>query len=359
MALPIARLADRGLARTTIIAISVATWSLMTALSGMAQSYGQLLLARCAVGIGSAGGGPSAHSIISDIFSRAERSRAMAIWALAIPVGAMFGLLLGGWLAESLGWHKALLLVGLPGIPLALLFRATVREPERGLLEGKSVTPEDQMPISLVLRTMLANRTYVQVLTAGMVGSVCSLGISMWFPSFFVRVHGMSLAQVGTGWGLVNGAAGVIGILGGGYLSDRLGLRDPRRIVMVPMVGMLIAVPFYWASVTVEGGAWSLALLFVPIVVNNSWIAVATALGQSLVPPSMRAMSSASIALVHNIVAGALAPLLLGAVSDLLTARIGSPAEGLRWTLILLGALYFWAAAHFWAASRSIARDLA
>jgi len=359
LGMPIARFADRGAARTTIIAASVAVWSTMTVVSGMTQNYGQLLLARCGVGIGSAGGGSSTHSIISDLYSVGERSRAMAIWALAIPVGAACGLLLGGWLAQNLGWHGALMLVGFPGILVALLFKMTVPEPPRGLVDGKSIGHEDHIPMGAAVRIMLANRTYLHVLTAGMVASVCGLGINIWFPPFFMRVHGMSVAEVGMGWGLVTGAAGVIGILGGGWLSDRFGSRDSRRIVWVPTIGMLISVPFYWASVVAATPVLSLAFLFVPMVMNNIWIAPVTALAMSLVPVRIRATSSATMTLVHNIVAGAAAPLLLGGLSDLLATIAGDPAEGLRWMLLLLGVFYFWAAAHFWTASRTIERDLA
>jgi len=359
LAMPIARFADRGATRTTIIAVSVAGWSFMTIVCGMAQNYGQLLLARCGVGIGNAGAGSSTHSIISDLYSVSERSRAMAIWCLAIPLGAALGLLLGGWLAQTMGWHGALMLVGFPGILVALLFKITVPEPPRGLIDGKAVGREDHMPIGAAIRTMLSNRTYLHVLTAGMVASMCSLGMNIWFPPFFMRVHGMSVAEVGLGWGLLTGAAGVIGILGGGWLSDRFGSLDSRRIVWVPTAGMLISVPFYWASVLAGSPIWSLAFLFVPMVMNNIWIAPVTALAMSLVPVPIRATSSATMTLVHNIVGGAAAPLLLGGLSDLLAARAGDPAEGLRWMLLIVGGFYFWAAAHFWTASRTIGRDLA
>jgi predicted MFS family arabinose efflux permease len=358
MAVPFARLADRGMARTAIIVVAVAGRSLMTAGCGLAQSFVQLVAARFAVGFSDAGGFPATYSMVSDIFPRDERARAIAIITLGMPLGSMLGLLLGGWIAFNFGWHKALVIVGLPGLLLALLFRMTVREPPRGMADGKQITRDDHIPMGQALRIMLANRTYMNVLVAGLLGSACSFGINVWFAPFFMRDHGMSIAQVGIGGGLVVGVAGVTGILGGGWLCDHLGKRDPRLMVLVPMAAMLIAVPFYWASLTVGSAFWSLALLFVPTVMNSIWIAPATALAQSLVPPPMRATSAATNGLVHNLVSGAVVPPLLGVMSDLLAARTGSPAEGLRWMLLLLGVFYFWAAAHFWAAAKTIEGDL-
>ena len=357
MALPIARLADRGVMRTTIIAAAIAAWSLMTAAGSLAQNYAHLLLARIGVGIGEAGSGPSSLSMIADLYPRRERGRAMAFYAIGVPLGSMAGLVFGGWVAQTLGWRTALLVIGLPGLLVALAFRATVPEPPRGLSEG-ATPPADVMPLSEVLRTMLHNRTFRQVLAAGSLGALCNLNTTLWFAPFFMRTHGMTIAQVGLWWGLVTGFAGMAGALAGGWLSDRLGARDPRRIVLVPMAGMLLIIPFFYAAVTVESAMLALAFMVVPTMLNSLWIAPNMALGQSLTPLPMRAMAGASMSLVQNIVAGMLGPLLMGALSDLLTAQLGSPAEGLRWTLIAMGALYLWAATHFWLASRTIARDL-
>ena len=363
MALPIARIADRGVARTAIISTAIAAWSLMTAAGALAQNYTHLLLARIGVGIGEAGSGPSSLSMIADLYPRHERGRAMAFYALGVPLGSMAGLVFGGWVAQTLGWRMALLVVGLPGLLVALLFRATVTEPRRGQAEGPlsedTAPPTAVMPLSEVLRTMLHNRTFRQVLAAGSLGALCNVNTTLWFAPFFMRNHGMSIAEVGLWWGLVTGFAGMAGALSGGWLSDRLGARDPRRIVLVPMAGMLLIIPFFYTAVTVENAMLALALMVVPTMLNSIWIAPNTALGQSLTPLPMRAMAGASMSLVQNLVAGMLGPLLIGALSDLLTVQLGSPAEGLRWTLIAMGALYLWAALHFWLASRTIARDLA
>src|SRR5512134_809833 len=131
LGLPIARWADRGV-RRDIIALALALWSGMTVLCGLARTFPQLVLARIGVGVGEAGCSPPAHSILADYYPPEKRGTAFAIYALGIPIGTAFGYFAGGWMAESLGWRSAFLLVGLPGLLLAVVVRLTLREPPRG-----------------------------------------------------------------------------------------------------------------------------------------------------------------------------------------------------------------------------------
>ncbi|MCW8926271.1 MAG: MFS transporter, partial [Xanthomonadales bacterium] len=129
--IPIARWADKSV-RRSIIAFSLAVWSFMTAISGMTQNFLQLLLARMGVGVGEAGGSPPAHSMISDIFKPTFRATALSIYSIGIYIGILIGFLLGGWIAEFFGWRLAFLVVGVPGLILALVVRFSVQEPVRG-----------------------------------------------------------------------------------------------------------------------------------------------------------------------------------------------------------------------------------
>ena len=133
--IPIAWWADRG-NRRNVIALAVAVWSGLTALSGLAQSYPQLLLARVGVGLGEAGGSPPAHAMISDSYPPARRATALAIYSAGLHGGIFAGFVLGGVIDEYFGWRAAFLVVGLPGVLFALLFRLTVEEPPRGRFES-------------------------------------------------------------------------------------------------------------------------------------------------------------------------------------------------------------------------------
>jgi len=142
--IPIARLADKK-NRVTIISISVAFWSAVTALCGAATSYLGLLAARVGVGVGEAGCSPPAHSLLSDYFYKEERATALGIYSLGGPFGSLFGILLGGWLTTTLGWRWAFIAVGLPGILLAIIVKLTLKEPVRGSME-----PETPVKVSAV-----------------------------------------------------------------------------------------------------------------------------------------------------------------------------------------------------------------
>ena len=158
LGIPIAKYADRG-NRRNLISISLAIWSLMTAVSGLAQNFLHLLLARIGVGIGEAGCSPPAHSMISDYFPANKRSTALGIYSLGIPFGIMFGLFAGGWIDEMFGWRAAFFIVGIPGILIAILFRFTVKEPIRGQAEGK-IASVNQPTISETISYLLRKKYF-------------------------------------------------------------------------------------------------------------------------------------------------------------------------------------------------------
>ena len=159
--IPIARWADRGL-RRTIMALGLAVWSGMTTLTGLAQSFTQLALARIGVGVGEAACSPPAHSLLSDYFPPERRGTALSIFSLGVPIGIMIGYLSGGWINQYFGWRTAFFVVGLPGLLLAVVVRLTLREPPRGhsesLQTSTSVTPADSFPD--VLRFMWRLRSF-------------------------------------------------------------------------------------------------------------------------------------------------------------------------------------------------------
>ncbi len=147
--IPIARWADRA-NRRNIVAISVGLWSLMTAVSGAVQNYAQLLVARIGVGVGEAGGSPPSHSIISDIFPPNRRATAISFYSTGVNLGILFGFLLGGWLNEYFGWRVAFVVVGVPGLLLAIIVRWTLAEPIRGLTEQRQVSDQQHSFLDVV-----------------------------------------------------------------------------------------------------------------------------------------------------------------------------------------------------------------
>lgn len=207
--IPIAWLADRS-NRRNIVSLALAVWSGMTAISGFAQNYTHLLLARIGVGLGEAGGSPPAHSMISDYFPPEQRGRALSFYSTGIYVGILFGFMFGGVLAESFGWRMAFLLVGIPGVLFALVLWLTVREPVRGGWDQAGEA--EQRPSLAETLSLLRNRpSFWYIALACALTSFSSYGIGNFFPSFLIRSHGLGIAEVGVILALVSGLTGALG----------------------------------------------------------------------------------------------------------------------------------------------------
>ncbi len=196
IAIPIAWLADRR-SRINIIAASIAVWSLFTAACGLAQSYGQLIVARMGVAFGEAGGIAPSYSLISDYFPKSRRARAMAFFSLGIPMGSALGIFFGGWLATQLSWRSAFIIVGLAGVPAALLVKLFLKEPVRGGLDNAAgAASEPAPPLGTVVRTLAANPSFWLLSFGAASGSILGYGLIFWLPSFFNRSFGLPLTDV-------------------------------------------------------------------------------------------------------------------------------------------------------------------
>jgi MFS family permease len=244
MGIPVAWMADR-FSRRNIIAIALGTWSLMTALCGMATGFVSLFLARVGVGVGEAGGVPPSDSLVSDYFPPEKRGMVFAILRSSIPVGVFVGFMVGGWVNEYYGWRAAFMVVGIPGVFLALLVRFTLREPPRGFSE-KGDTVVQAPALKEALRYLWRLRSYRQIVLATSIVTLGAYGSGIWIPSFFIRVHGMSAAEIGTWLAFIYGGGGLLGSMLGGLLADRLSKRsnDHRWYMWIPAIATISILPF-------------------------------------------------------------------------------------------------------------------
>lgn len=358
LGIPIARLADKH-SRVNIITICLAIWSGMTALSGLAQNYWQLLVARIGVGIGEAGGSPPSHSLLADYFAANERATALGIYAIGIPVGILFGNLAGGWVNEFFGWRNAFLVVGIPGVLLAILLRLTVREPPRGHSET-SAHDVDPVPFSMVVRTMWGFRSFRQIALGAATQAFVGYGAIAWMPAFLIRTHDMSSGQVGTALGLIIGIAGGIGTVLSGWIGDRLGKRDVRWYMWVPAWGFLVAVPFSLGVFLIDDIRVILALYIVPAFTVQLYTGPTFGMTQSLAPPAMRASASALLLFIVNIIGLVFGPTAVGFLSDVFQSTLSVPdTESLRWALILCAFVYVISFVNYMLAARTLKEDLA
>ncbi len=356
LGVPIARLADRA-NRVSIISVALVVWSGMTALCGLANNFVQMLVARIGVGVGEAGCSPPAHSLIADYYPPEQRASALSIYALGIPIGSILGLLAGGWIAEFYGWRMAFFIVGIPGILLAVVLKMTVREPIRGMSDpdGRAATSE-QPPLLDTLKILLRNRTMVHLAMGGALTSFVGYGLGQWLPAFFIRIHELGIAETATYFGLVLGVASAVGTFLGGTMADRLAKRDVRMYTWLPAVGVLLAFPFYVVAMMSDQPYLAIAILVAPSLLNSLWLGPAFGTIQNLAPTRMRAMASAILLFILNIIGLGLGPFMVGVLSDLLAGPFGE--ESLRYAILIATVAYFWAGAHFLLAGRSIRADL-
>jgi predicted MFS family arabinose efflux permease len=349
LGIPIARFADRGTtSRPKVIAVALAVWSAMTALCGLAQNFAQLLLARIGVGVGEAGCTPPAHSLISDMVPPERRASALAFYSLGIPVGTLLGMIIGGTLADHVGWREAFVIVGLPGVALALVVLFVIKDPRHSdaaaILRGKNQPAA--LPLGQAVAEVMRSRAFVLLLFAGSAASFLAYGKTTWTTIFFQRTHDLTPGQVGLWFGLLGGVAGILGTWAGGYLADRFGAKNRRHVLSAPAIGMALAVPLAIAAYHAPSWPLALALLFIPTVCNSFYYGPTYSAAQGLVPVRARAIAAASLLFFQNLIGLGLGPLFFGMLSDWLQPNYG--ADSVRYVLYgaavlgLVPAFFFW-----------------
>ena len=353
--IPIARWADRG-NRRNIITVALTVWSGMTALSGLAQNYSQLLLARIGVGLGEAGGSPPSHAMISDYYAPQRRGTALAIYSSGVHVGVLVGFLLGAVISHWYGWRIAFMAVGLPGVLLAALFYYTVREPTRGHWESVEAA-RYQPTLMQTLRLLASFPSFRYIAVGAGLGAFVGYGNGNFAPSFMMRSHGFNIVEAGVVLAVFGGGGGIVGSFLGGYLADRLGVRDRRWYMWVPMIASFIAILIGFPYLLLDDTAVVVGLLFFVAIAINTYMGPCLAMLHALVSPAMRAMASALFFFVINLIGLGLGPLTAGWLSDSLTASYG--ADGLRYAMLIIGCCGLPGVFLFWLASRQLRADLA
>jgi predicted MFS family arabinose efflux permease len=358
LGVPIARYADRPHSnRVTIISVSLAVWSAMTALCGMAQNFVQLLLARIGVGVGEAGCTPAAMSLITDAVPPQKRSSAIAFYGLGVPIGSLLGMVIGGVLADAYGWRIAFLAVGLPGVLLALIVPLLIKE-SRQKVDAAAARATAPPPLGFftAVREMAQSRTFVFLMAGAAITAFLSYGKTTWAVILFQRTHGLSPGETGLYLGLAVGLSGVVGTWLGGWVADKFGATDRRWIIHGPALAMVVATPILYLAYAAEDWRWSLALLVLPTIFNSMYYGPTYGAVQGLVRPEARATASSMMLLAQNLIGLGLGPLLFGMLSDYFRPIAG--ADSVRWVLYGAAWLGLIPALLFWLAGRGMARDL-
>lgn len=364
--IPIARLADKH-NRVNIIALSLLTWSAATAVTALAKNFWHLFMARIMVGIGEAGCSPPALSLISDYFEPKRRSTALSIYAMGVYGGTFIGLMMGGVVAHRYGWRAAFLIVGLPGIVLAVLLKLTIREPPRGFSEGGTHTVKDAPPMWTVVRTLLSKASFRNLALASGLHAFVSYGVSAFYNSYLIRSHGFTVAEAGIWLAFIVGIAGLMGTYVGGTFADKLTQRhnDSRYMLKVPAISNLIALPFAAAAFMMSNTTLVLICLFLYVSFGTMYLAPSIAATYRLVMARERALATAILFLVLNFIGIGVGPTLTGFFSETLKQHFvaegataaQATADGLRYALSAIVFMFLWSTVHYYRAMRTLREE--
>ena len=343
LGIPVGRLADTK-NRRNIVALCCGIWSLATAACGFATQYWHMLAARMSVAVGEAGGMAPSISIVSDSYPPKMRSFAISLFMMGPNLGTLLGLVIGGMVAQYYGWRSVFLAFGIPGVILAVLVYLFVKEPVRGAYEAPrpaaAVKEEREPMLKQVGRLMGMKPLRYICLACGMAG-IAGYGYGVWAPSFFIRIHGMSIAHAGLVFGVASGSGAVLGAMFCGWLSDKLTQRDSRWQLRLGAIGTLCAVPaglavFFWPV----SDFWMLGSIKVPFAMLfamifgffGAWFATLSYSAVSqMVNANERSVAAALLNLFITLLGVGAGPLVTGILSDYFTKTHGT--DGLRWAL--------------------------
>lgn len=357
-AIPIARLADRRSPKQ-IIVICLIVWNVLTMLCGVAGSFLALAVLRMGVAIGEAGCGPTTQALLANYFPPHQRGRAIALWQMVFPLGSLIGIFGSGLLSAALGWRMTFFILGGIGmltVPLVAFFLKEPRRPEP--TPRPEAGPGAGSGTLQALGEILSQRAYRLLLAAGFLAAIPLNAVLNWNAPFYGRTFSLPITEVSYIVAVTAGVGGVVGIIGGGFVSDLLGRRDQRWYCWLPGMAMILAplaafIQFIAAPTPVQSMLAGLicgALL-------NCWMPPQAALGQLVVRPDNRALSAACI-LVTAGLGAAVGPFLAGVLSDLIAARSADPVSALAQSIVVVSVTAWPAAVLFFISATRLQGDL-
>ena len=322
--IPLGRLADRS-DRRWLLCAGVCVWSLLTAASGLARNFGQLVVARLGVGIGEATCSPASTSLLGDFFPSTLRARAVAFWMLGLPLGLGLANGAGGWLLQNWGWRNAFYIAAVPGL-LCAAATMFMREPARGMAETHAIGQRRRAgsPYRLVLLTP----TIAWIIASGALHNFNMYALGAFLAPFLVRVHAMSFTNAGWLAAAVYGFSGIVGLVGGGALADYVYRRRVDGRLLVGAGSIVIGFPLMFLALRRPGGDVSTFALLMGTGVGVTYAYYATVYStiQDVVEPSLRGTAMALYFFAMYVLGASLGPVGTGLASDYFTFQAASAA---------------------------------
>jgi MFS family permease len=355
LGIPIARWADRG-NRVTIISLALGLWGVMVGLSSFVTNFLQLALVRVGAGIGEAGVMPPSYSLIGDYFPVAQRLRALSIFMSGVSLSIAISYIFAGWMNDNYGWRAAFIIVGAPGLLLAVLVKLTLGEPRR-MGAGALTTSPPVVSLRGGFALLWRQRSYRYLVIAISLSNFVGMGLGQWLPTHFIRTHGLATTEIGLWLGLIGGSCGGIATLGAGYIFDRYIGDNPRlQLRWIAMVAILIP-PVYWVLIGTASKTTALLLLIPMHMQFLFFYGPVMTLLQRLVADRMRALALAVALLTMNLMGMGLGPQVVGILSDLFAPAFGT-AKALALGMGIAATAAFGSGLYFWKAGAAVDADL-
>ncbi len=333
--------------RMRLAAAGVFVWSAATVASGLAPTYAVLLAARAIVGVGEASYAVVTPSLLSDCYPPERRARVLGIFYAAIPVGSALGYVVGGLVGEHVGWREAFFVAGAPGVVLAFVL-LMLREPRRGARDAAAVAATP-LSLSASLRALVARRSWMANTVAQVIYTFAMGGLATWMPTYFVRERGIPLATAASTFGLVLVAAGFLGTLLGGRLSDTLARRVAGAHFVLSGWSLVGSIVFTLPAVLATSPAIFWPATFITLLLLFMNIGPLNAAMANVLPADLRARGFAVTTGVMHLLGDAASPWLIGVASD---------AVGLTLPVLVTGSLLVVAGIVLLVERASLVRDL-
>lgn len=346
MGIPIAMIADRY-NRVVVLALCISIWSIMAALCGFANSFLFLLFARIGVAIGEAGGTPPSNSIIGDYFKPRSRANALGVFAMGVTIGGALSNFFGGPIASGLngpalqelfegwgwdwalnltdwsqveGWRVAFVVIGAPGVLIALLLLITVREPPRGYSDPPGTVRGQKASMLETLKELGPKPTFWTMAMGAALVALVGYGLTAFQAPMVGRLHGVDAGTFALQFGGPLAIFSAVGTFLGGFIIDRTSHRVNAAVALVPVFGMLLAMPLYIFAYfqptenlyTVARPVWCLGAMLHYMYLGSQYT-----IGQGVVSARGRASAIAILLLIIALIGNGIGPLLTGALSDM------------------------------------------